>query len=78
MAGAGLLTAPTMGTGAAAASILGADALGATAGGQIYELTNQLLRHLNDLPLEDRELQNAKFLKDAYMNLAFAGGAMSL
>jgi hypothetical protein len=78
MAGAGLLTAPTMGTGAAAASILGADALGATAGGQIYELTNQLLRHLNDLPLEDQELQNAKFLKDAYLNLAFSGGAMSL
>ena len=83
MGGAGLLGTPFAGpTGAGVAMTvargLGADALGATAGGQVYELTNQLLRHLNDLPLEDQELQNAKFLKDAYMNLVFTGGAMAL
>jgi hypothetical protein len=78
MGAAGLATAPTGGAGAAAAKILGADVLGATAGGQVYELTNQILRHLNDLPTEDQALQNAKFLKDAYMNLAFSGGAMAL
>jgi len=78
MGAAGVLTAPTGGTGAAIAKLAGADALGAQAGGQVYELTNQILRHLNDLPLESQELQNAKFLKDAYMNLAFTGGAMSL
>ena len=78
MGAAGVLTAPTGGMGAAAVKLAGADALGAQAGGQIYELTNQILRHLNDLPLESKELQNAKFLKDAYMNLAFTGGAMSL
>jgi hypothetical protein len=77
MATAGVLTAPTGPVGMGA-SILAADSLGATAGGQVYELTNQMLRHLNDLPLESRELQNAKFLEDAYMNLAFTGGAMSL
>ena len=78
MGAAGVLTSPTGGTGAVAAKVLGADFLGAQAGGYLYELTNQMLRHLNDLPMESRELQSAKFLKDAYLNLAFSGGAMSL
>lgn len=76
MTAAGLATTAT--SGAAAPSILAADALGSTAGGQVYELTNQILRHLNDLPKEDQQLQNAKFLNDAYLNLAFTGGSMSL
>jgi len=76
MAAAGLATTAT--GGAAAPSILAADALGATAGGQVYELTNQILRHLNDLPKEDQATQNAKFLNDAYLNLAFTGGSMAL
>ena len=78
MGTAGVLTAPTGGSGAAVAKILGADFLGAQAGGYLYELTNQMLRHLNDLPKESLELQSAKFLKDAYLNLAFSGGAMTL
>ena len=71
----GLAMTPTAG---AAAKILGADALGATAGGQVYELTNQLLRYLNDLPTEDQATQQSKFLQDAYLNLAFSGGSMAL
>jgi hypothetical protein len=82
MGGAGALAIPTGPAGVASAGFvaraLGADVLGAQAGGQVYELTNQILRHINDLPTESRELQNAKFLKDAYMNLAFTGGAMTL
>ena len=82
MGGAGALAIPTGPGGVASAGFvaraLGADVLGAQAGGQVYELTNQILRHINDLPTESRELQNAKFLKDAYMNLAFTGGAMTL
>lgn len=84
MGTAGLLTAPAVvanpaiGGPGMAAAMYAADSLGSQAGGQVYELTNQILRHLNDLPLESREMQNAKFLQDAYMNLAFTGGAMSL
>jgi len=73
--GTGLALTPTAG---AATKILGADALGATAGGQVYELTNQLLRYLNDLPTEDQATQQSKFLQDAYLNLAFSGGSMAL
>ena len=76
MTAAGLATVGT--SGAAAPSILAADVLGATAGGQVYEYVNQVLRHLNDLPKEDQQLQNAKFLNDVAMNLMFTGGSMSL
>jgi hypothetical protein len=72
---AGVGTGPV---GAAALKVAGADVLGAQAGGQVYEFTNQVLRYLNDLPQEDRETQQAKFLEDAYMNLAFTGGAEAL
>jgi len=71
----GVATGPV---GAAALKVAGADVLGAQAGGQIYEFTNQVLRYLNDLPEEDRATQQAKFLEDAYMNLAFTGGAEAL
>ena len=76
MGAAGLATRSL--SGAAAAKVAGADVLGAQGGGQIYEFTNQVLRYLNDLPEEDKETQQAKFLEDAYMNLAFTGGAASL
>jgi hypothetical protein len=76
MAAAGVLTKSL--SGAAASKVVGADVLGAQGAGQIYEFTNQVLRYLNDLPQEDKETQRAKFLEDAYMNLAFTGGAASL
>jgi len=75
---AGLATAPTGGAGALTAKILGAEVLGDMAGGQLYELTNQMLRHLNDLPTKDQATMNAEFLRDAYMALAFTGGGMAL
>jgi len=59
---AGLATAPTGGAGAAAARILGAEALGDMAGGQIYELSNQMLRYLNDLPMKDEATMMATHL----------------
>ena len=44
----------TGGAGALTAKIVGAEVLGDMAGGQVYELTNQILCHLNDLPTKDQ------------------------
>jgi hypothetical protein len=75
MTAAGVAAAPA-GPLAQTGAILGADVLGSQAGGYLYEYTNQLLRYLNDLPQESQEEQINKFLKDAYLNLAFSGGSM--
>ena len=77
MTAAGVATAPA-GPIAQTGAILAADVLGSQAGGYAYELGNQLLRYLNDLPQESQEEQMNKFLQDAYLNLAFSGGSMVL